>query len=86
MTTPLTALAPIDLTRAIAAHAATSLDDLAAQARLTGRPIDCDPGLVPPDLADEECDLADALERRGVPVTPSRAQRQRRLTVALRRL
>lgn len=37
-------------------------------------------------LADEECDLADALERRGVPVTPSRAQRQRRLTVALRRL
>lgn len=74
------------MTRAIAAHAATSLDDLAAHARLTGRPIDCDPGLVPPDLADEECDLADALERHGVPVTPPRAQRQRRLSAALRRL
>ena len=59
---------------------------LAAHARLTGRPIDCDPGMVPPDLADEECDLADALERRGVPVTPPRAQRQRRLSAALRRL
>ena len=74
------------MTRALAAHAATSLDDLAAQARATGRPIDCDPGMVPPEMADEECDLADELERRGVPVTPLRAQRQRRLSAALRRL
>ena len=73
------------MTRALAAHAATSLDDLAAQARATGRPVDCDPGLVPLDLVDETCDLADALERAGVPVTPTRAQRQRRLAAALRR-
>ena len=26
----------------------------AAHARLTGRPIDCDPGMVPPEMADEE--------------------------------
>ena len=74
------------MTRALAAHAATSLADLAAQVRATGRPVDCDPGLVPPDMADEECDLADALERHGVPVTPNRAQRQRRLAAALRRI
>lgn len=72
--------------RAIAARAATSLDDLIAHARHTGRPVDCDPGLVPPDRADEECDLADELERRGVPVTPPARVRQRRLAVALRRL
>lgn len=74
------------MTRAIAAHAATSLADLIDHARLTGRPVDCDPGLVPPDRADEECDLADALERLGVPVTPPRAQRQRRLATTLRAL
>ena len=74
------------MTRALAAHAATSLDDLAAYARATGRPVNCDPCLAPPDLADEECDLADALECHGVPVTPPRTQRQRRLSAALRRL
>ncbi len=73
------------MTRAIAAHAATSLEDLVAHARLTGRPVDCDPGLVPWDRADDECDLADALERAGVSVTPSRATRARRLGAALRR-
>lgn len=72
------------MTRALAAHAATSLDDLADQARATGRPIDCDPGMVPWDRADEECDLADALERHGVPVAPDRATRARRLGAALR--
>lgn len=75
-----------DLTRAIAARAATSLADLIHHARLTGRPVDCDPALTPPDLADETCDLADELERRGVPVTPPASVRRRRLTVALRRL
>lgn len=72
------------MTRALAAHAAVSLDDLADQARATGRPIDCDPGLVPWDRADEECILADALERHGVPVTPDRATRGRHLSAALR--
>ncbi len=72
------------MTRALAAHAATSLDDLAALARATGRPVDCDPGLVPWDRADEEAELADALERAGVPVAPDRATRARRLGAALR--
>jgi hypothetical protein len=72
------------VTRALAAHAATSLDDLAALARATGRPVDCDPGLVPWDRADEEAELADALERAGVPVAPDRATRARRLGAALR--
>ncbi len=72
------------MTRALAAHAATSLDDLAALARATGRPVDCDPGLVPWDRADEEAELADALERAGVPVAPNRATRARRLGAALR--
>jgi hypothetical protein len=72
------------VTRALAAHAATSLDDLAALARATGRPVDCDPGLVPWDRADEEAELADALERAGVPVAPNRATRARRLGAALR--
>lgn len=72
------------MTRALAAHAATSLDDLAALARATGRPVDCDPGLVPWDRADEEAELADALELAGVPVTPNRATRARRLGAALR--
>ena len=72
------------MTRALAAHAATSIDDLAALARATGRPVDCDPRMVPWDMADEECELADALERCGVPVTPNRATRARRLGAALR--
>ena len=72
------------MTRALSAHAATSLGDLVTLARATGRPVDCDPGLVPWDMADEECELADALERAGVPVTPNRATRARRLGAALR--
>jgi hypothetical protein len=70
---------------AIAAHAAASIEDLIAHARLTGRAVDCDPGLVPWYLADEECLLADALEDAGVRVTPNRATRARRLGAALRK-
>jgi hypothetical protein len=74
------------IARALAAHAAGSLDELAAYHAHLGRPVDCDPGLVPPEDADAECDLADALERRGVPVVPSRAVRQRRLAAVLRKM
>lgn len=74
-----------DLSRALAGHAAVSLDDLAAHARRHGA-VDCNPGLVPPDLADDEAMLADTLEAMGVPVVPSRAVRNRALTSALRRL
>lgn len=73
--------------RALAAHGlAASVEDLAGYWRALGRPVPCDPGLVPPEHADEEADLADALEAIGAPVTPPRAVRQRRLTAALRKL
>jgi len=73
--------------RALAAHGmAASVEDLAAYWRALGRPVPCDPGACPPDRADEEADLADALEAIGAPVVPSRAVRQRRLTAALRKL
>lgn len=68
--------------RALAGHAASSLDELLTRPD----PIDCDPGLVPPDLADEEALLADALEARGARVVPSRSVRARHLTAALARL
>jgi len=74
-----------DLRRALSGHAAGSLDDLAAHARQHGA-IDCNPGLVPPDLADGEALLADALEAMGVLVKPSRAVRNRGLNAALARL
>lgn len=74
-----------DLRRALAGHAAVSLDDLAAHARTHG-PIDCNPAMVPPDMADGEAMLADVLEAMGVPVTPSRAVRNRSLNAALTRL
>lgn len=74
-----------DLRRALAGHAAVSLDDLAARARVHG-PIDCNPAMVPPDMADGEALLADALEAMGVPVVPSRAVRNRGLNAALTRL
>ena len=73
--------------RALASHGmATSVEDLAAYYRALGRPVPCDPALVPPEYADAECDLADALEAIGAPVTPPRAVRQRRLAAALRKL
>lgn len=74
-----------DLRRALSGHAAVSLDDLAAHARQHGA-IDCNPGLVPPDQADGEALLADALEAMGVPVTPPRAVRNRALNAALAKL
>lgn len=76
----------MNLAHALGYHAATCIDDLAAQVQLTGRPIDCDPGTVPPEHADAECDLADELERAGIPVTPDARIRHRRLTAALRRM
>lgn len=73
--------------RALAAHGlAASVEDLAAYWRALGRPVPCDPGLVPPEYADEEADLADALEAIGAPVVPPRNVRQRRLTAAIRKL
>ena len=72
-----------DLRRALSGHAATSLDDLAARAH---GPVDCNPAMVPPDMADAEALLADVLEAAGVPVVPSRAVRNRGLNTALARL
>ena len=77
----------MSLTRALASHGlAASVEDLAAYYRALGRPVPCDPALVPPEHADAECDLADALEAIGAPVVPPRDIRQRRLTAALRKL
>lgn len=77
----------MSLSRALASHGmANSVEDLAGYWRALGRPVPCDPALVPPEHADAECDLADALEAIGAPVIPPRAVRQRRLTAALRKL
>lgn len=73
------------MTTPLGTHCFGSIEELIAYYQALGKPVNCDPALVPVEYADEECDLADELERRGVPVVPSASKRKQRLAQALRK-
>lgn len=72
--------------RALGSFGVSSVSELIELSKSIRGTLDLDPGLVPPDLADEMCNLADELESRGVKVVPSRKRRQQRLSVALKKI